>query len=257
MWVKVAQSCLTLCDPMNYTVHGILQARILEWVDFLFSRGSSQPRDWIQVSLIAGRFFISWAARESQWMWELEYKEGWVPKNWYFWTVVLEKTLESPLDCKIKPVNSKGTLNSHGKDECWSWSSNTLATWYEELTYWKRPWCRERLKTGEGGNIGQDGWIVSLTQWTWVWASSGRWWRTGKPDVLQPMGSRRDGHAWETEKQNAQNIFTYSMYLADGQQSPVWTSLLTEFIKIKQKQKTQTILNILIYSFQSFSKNKI
>ena len=59
--VKVVQSCLTLCDPMGYTVHGILQGRILEWVAFPFSRGSSQPRDRTQVSCIAGRFFISWA----------------------------------------------------------------------------------------------------------------------------------------------------------------------------------------------------
>ena len=57
--VEVAQSCLTLCDPMDYTVHGILQARILEWVTFPFSRGSSQPRDGIQVSSIAGGFFAS------------------------------------------------------------------------------------------------------------------------------------------------------------------------------------------------------
>ena len=57
--VKVAQSCLTLCDPMDYTVHGILQARILEWVAFPFSRGSSQPRDRTQVSRIAGRCFTS------------------------------------------------------------------------------------------------------------------------------------------------------------------------------------------------------
>ena len=55
--VKVTQSCLTFCDPMNYTVRGILQARILEWVAFSFSRGSSQPRDWTEVSRIAGRFF--------------------------------------------------------------------------------------------------------------------------------------------------------------------------------------------------------
>ena len=55
--VKVAQSCLTLCNPMDYTVHGILQARILEWVAFPFSRGSSQPRDRTQVSRLAGRFF--------------------------------------------------------------------------------------------------------------------------------------------------------------------------------------------------------
>ena len=62
--VKVAQSCPTLCNPMDYTVHGILQARILEWVAFPFSKGSSQTRDWTQVSCIAGRFFTSWAIRE-------------------------------------------------------------------------------------------------------------------------------------------------------------------------------------------------
>ena len=63
--VKVTQSCLTLCDPMNYTVLGILQARILEWVAFPFSRGTSQPRVWTQVSHIAGRFFTSWTTREA------------------------------------------------------------------------------------------------------------------------------------------------------------------------------------------------
>ena len=62
--VKVDQSCPTLCDPMDYTVHGILQARILEWVAFPFSRGSSLPRDWTQISHIAGGFFTSWARRE-------------------------------------------------------------------------------------------------------------------------------------------------------------------------------------------------
>ena len=64
--MKVAQSCLTLCSPMDYTVNGILQARILEWVAFPFSRGSSQPRDRAQVSRISGRFFTSWATREAQ-----------------------------------------------------------------------------------------------------------------------------------------------------------------------------------------------
>ena len=67
MKVKVAQSCLTLCNPMVYTVHGILQTRILEWVDCPFSRGSSQPRDQTQVSHIAGGFFTSWATREEYW----------------------------------------------------------------------------------------------------------------------------------------------------------------------------------------------
>ena len=65
-WLIESQLCPALCDPMNYTVHGILQARILEWVTFLFSRGSSQPRDRIQVSRIASRVFTSWATREVQ-----------------------------------------------------------------------------------------------------------------------------------------------------------------------------------------------
>ena len=124
--MKVAQSNPTLCDPMDYIVHGILQARILEWVAFLFFRRSSQPRDRTQVSCIAGRFFTSWATREALAnkdpsnlsygfssshvrMWELDHKEGWAPKNWCFQIVVLEKTLESPLDSKeSKSVNPKG-----------------------------------------------------------------------------------------------------------------------------------------------------
>ena len=67
--MKVAQLCPTLCDPMNYTVHRILQARILEWVAFPFFRGSSQPRDQTQIFHIAGRFFTSWATREAQEYW--------------------------------------------------------------------------------------------------------------------------------------------------------------------------------------------
>ena len=67
--VKVAQSCPTLCDPIDCIVHGILQARIMEWVAFPFSRGSSQPRDRTQVSHIAGGFFTSWATREAQEYW--------------------------------------------------------------------------------------------------------------------------------------------------------------------------------------------
>ena len=78
---------------------------------------------------------------------------------------------------------------------CWSWSSNTLATWCKELTHWKRPWCWERLKAGgEGDDRGWDGWMASSTQWTRVWASSGRQWRTGKPGMLQSMGSQKVGH---------------------------------------------------------------
>ena len=78
-------------------------------------------------------------------------------------------------------------LNIHWKDWCWSWNSNTLATWCEDLTQWKRPWCWERLKAGEGDDRGWDGCMASLTQWTWVWASFGSLWWTGKPGVLQSM----------------------------------------------------------------------
>ena len=74
------------------------------------------------------------------------------------------------------------------------------ATWCEELTHLKRPWCWERLKAGwEGDGSGWDGWMASLTQWTWVWASSGSWWWTGKPGVLQSMGVQRVGHNSGTE----------------------------------------------------------
>ena len=80
------------------------------------------------------------------------------------------------------------------KDWCWSWSSNTLVTWWEEPTHWKRLWCWERLRAGgERGYRRWDGWMVSLTQWTWVWATSGRLWMTGKPGILQSIGSQRVG----------------------------------------------------------------
>ena len=68
---------------------------------------------------------------------------------------------------------------------------NTLATWCKELTHWKRPWCWEILKVrGEGDDRGWDGWIASLTWWTWVWTSSGSWWWTGRRGVLQYMRSQ-------------------------------------------------------------------
>ena len=124
-------------------------------------------------------------------------------KNWCFWAVVLEKTLESPLDCKeIQPVHPKrkSVLGVHWKDWCWSWISNTLATWCKELTHLKRPWCWERLRAGaEGDDRGWDGWMVSSTQWTWVWVDSGSWWWTRRPGVLRFVVSQRVGHDLATE----------------------------------------------------------
>ena len=89
---------------------------------------------------------------------------------------------------------------------CWSWNSNTLATWCEELTQWKRPWCWARLKAGEeGDNRGWDGWMASPTQWTWVWVDFGSWWWTGKPGVLQSMGSQ----SWTWLSYCTELILTY------------------------------------------------
>jgi len=130
------------------------------------------------------------------WMWELDHKESWAAKNWCFWTVVLEKTLENPLDCKqIQPV-----LNIHWKDWCWSWNSNTLVTWCEELTHFKRPRCWERLRAGgEWDDRGWDGWMASPTQWTRIWVNSGSWWWTERPGMLQSLGLQRIRHDWATE----------------------------------------------------------
>ena len=94
----------------------------------------------------------------------------------------------------------KSVLNIHWRDWCWSWNSNTSATWCKKLTHLKRPWCWERLKAEEeADNRGWDGWMASPTQWTWVWVNSGSWWWTGRPGVLQSMGSQRVGHNWVTE----------------------------------------------------------
>ena len=87
----------------------------------------------------------------------------------------------------LKEINPEYSL-----DWCWGQSCNTLATWCEEPTHWKRPGCWARLKVGgKGDNRGWDGWMSSMTQWTWVWACSGRWWRSGKLGMLQSMGSQR------------------------------------------------------------------
>ena len=83
----------------------------------------------------------------------------------------------------------------HWKNWCWSWNSNALAIWFKELTHWKRPWYWERLKAGwEGDNRRYDGWMALPTQWTWAWVNSGSWWWTGRPGMLQSMGSK--GPTW-------------------------------------------------------------
>ena len=122
------------------------------------------------------------------WMWELDHKGSWALKNWCFWTVVLEKILESLLDCKeIKPVHPKG-------NQSWIFTGRTDAEaeapvlWPRDAKNWLTGKDHDAGKDWRRDNRGWDGWMASPTRWTWVWASSGSWWWTGKPGVLQSMG---------------------------------------------------------------------
>ena len=136
------------------------------------------------------------------WMWKLNHKESWMLKNWCFWTVVLEKTLESPLDFKaIQPVHPKG-------DQSWvltgrtNVEAETPVLWppdAESWLIWKDPDAGKDWGQEEKGTTGWDGWMASLTQWTWVWVDAGSWWWTRRPGVLRFMGSQRGGHDWATE----------------------------------------------------------
>ena len=132
-----------------------------------------------------GPFSQSFAFSSSHvWMWELDYKESWAPKNWYFWMVVLEKTLESPLDCKeIQPVHPRGN-QSWMITERTDAEAETLILWPPDVKNWlirKDPDVGKDWRQEEKGMTGWDGWMASLTQWTWVWVNSGSWWWTRKP----------------------------------------------------------------------------
>ena len=127
-------------------------------------------------------------------MWELDYKESWVLKNWCFWTVVLEKILESPLDCKeISPEYSLEGLILKLKLQYFGHLIRRANSFEKTLMLGgiggrrKRGWQRMR-------------WLDGITDlMTWVWVNSGSWWWTGRPGVLRFMGSQRVGHDWATE----------------------------------------------------------
>ena len=132
---------------------------------------------------------------------ELDYKESWAPRNLCFWIVVLEKTLESPLDCKeIQPVHLKG-------DEYWMFirrtdiEAETPILWPldgKSWLIWKDPDAGKVWGQVEKGTT-EDQMVVWLTQWTWVWINSGSWWWTKRPSVLQSIGLQRVGHDWVTK----------------------------------------------------------
>ena len=130
-------------------------------------------------------------------MWELDTTEkSWAPRNWCFWTMLLEKTLESPLDCKeIQPVNTKGNPSWIGGTDA---KAETPILWplvAKNWLIWKDPDAGKDWRQEEKGTREWDGWMTSPTGWTWVWVNSGSWWWTGRPGVLQSMGSQRVRYA--------------------------------------------------------------
>ena len=139
-------------------------------------------------------------------MWELDYQESWGQKNWCFWTVVLEKTVESPLDCReikqsiLKEINPEYSLERL--------MLKLELQYFSHLMKSSDPLEKTRMLGKIGGrrrrsDRGWDGWMASMSKWTWVGANSRRWWRIGKPDVLQFMVPRRVGHGLVTEQQQA------------------------------------------------------
>ena len=135
-------------------------------------------------------------------MWEVDYKESWTPKNWCFWTVVLEKTLESLLDSReIQPVHPKGNQSWIFREErMLKLKLQYFGHLMQSTDSFEKTWCWGRFKAGgEGDKRGWDGWMASPTQWIWVWVNSWSWWWTGKPVVLQSVGLQRFRHNWATE----------------------------------------------------------
>ena len=180
-------------------------------------------------------------------MWEFDYKESWVPKDRYFWTMVLEKTLESPLDCKeIQLVHPKG-------DQSWVFIGNsdtlaeTLILWPPDVKswlIWKDPdavkdWRQEEKGTTEDEI---DGWMASLTQWRWVWVNSGSWWWTWRPGMLQSMVLQGVGHDSVTELNWAVNILNATEFTERSCPCmPVEFSTI-QIIWTDEERKTDTLL---------------
>ena len=152
----------------NGWINWLINLKISHWVLWKWRKSPLKSRDITLPTKSLSRQGYGFSSGHI-WMWELDGEESWMPKNWCFWTVVLEKT-------------------------------EVLATSCEELTHWERPWCWKGLGArAEGDEREWDGWMASPTWWTWVWVNSGSWWCTGRPAVLRFMGSQRVGNGWVTE----------------------------------------------------------
>ena len=172
------------------------------------------------------------------WMWELDYKESWVLNNWCFWTVVLEKTLESPLDCReIQPVHTKG-------DQSWVFIERTDV---EAETPILRPPDAKSWLIGKDPDAGKD-WgqekgmtedemvgMASATPWTRVWVDSDSWWWTGRPGMLWLMGLQRVRHDWATELTSHRPREDRSIETQIDNQQIAWILLTNK----KKRQSTQ------------------
>ena len=181
-WGNSGKQCQTLSRGAPKSLQMVTAAMKLK--DTPWKESYDQPRQHIKKQ----RYYFPSKGLSSQgygfssshvWTWELNYKENWAPKKWCFWTVVLEKTLESSLDCKeIQPTHSKGdqSLVFIGRTDV---EAETPILWSPDAKcwlIWKKPWYCTRLRAGgEGDDRGWDGWMASPTRWTWICVNSGSW----------------------------------------------------------------------------------
>ena len=187
-------------------------------------------------------------------MWELDHKETWAPKNRCFWTVVLEKILESPLDCKeIKPVNPKG-------NQFWIFIVRTeaeaevliLGHLMRRVILLEKTVMLGKIEgKREGCDKGLDGWILSLNQWTWVWANSRRRWSTGNSDVLQFMGSQRVRHDLVTEQQQQQQIFRINSLNSTNNSSFRWRPIINNLFSFQYPEWKPALFNCIFFDVVS------
>ena len=194
--IIVLQYCVCFCHTSTWINHRYKKLLLLGRKAMANLDSILKSRD---INLPTGPYCQSYGFSSSHvQMWELDHKEGWAPKNWCFRTVVLEKTLESRLDCKeIKPVTPKG-------NQSWIFIGRTdagkLKLQYFGHLIQRTDSFEKILMLGKiegrrrGNNRGWDGWMASLTQWTWAWVNSGSWWWTGRPGVLQSM--RLQSQTW-------------------------------------------------------------